>query len=52
MILGLDISTSKIGYSIIDKDNKLITCSFKKFKPLALEDRAELFYTFLLEMIS
>ena len=50
MILGLDISTSKIGYSIIDKDNKLIACSFKKFKPLALEDRAELFYTFLLEI--
>ena len=47
MILGLDISTSKIGYSIIDKDNNLVTCHFMKLKTLALEERAEIFYEFL-----
>ena len=30
MILGLDISTSKIGYSIIDKDNKLTNYFMEK----------------------
>ena len=47
MILGLDISTSKIGYSIIDKDNNLVACHFMKLKTLALEERAEIFYEFL-----
>ena len=32
MILGLDVSSSKIGYSIIDKNKKLVMCEFKKFK--------------------
>ena len=48
MILGLDLSTSKIGYSIIDNNKKLIECDVMKLKPLALEDRAEIFYNFLL----
>ena len=47
MILGLDISTSKIGYSIIDKDSNLVVCHFMKLKTLALEERAEIFYEFL-----
>jgi len=48
MILGLDLSTSKIGYSIIDNKKKLIVCDVIKLKPLPLEDRAEIFYNFLL----
>jgi Holliday junction resolvasome RuvABC endonuclease subunit len=47
MILGLDISTSKIGYCIMDKDKKIIANEFMKLKPLQLEDRAEIFYDFL-----
>ena len=50
MILGLDISTSKIGYSIIDKDNNLIACQFMKLKTLALEERAEIFYELLCDI--
>ena len=47
MILGLDVSTSKIGYCILDYDKNLIAHDVMKFKPLALEDRAEIFYQFL-----
>lgn len=47
MILGLDVSTSKIGYCVLDYDKNLITHNVMKFKPLALEDRAEIFYQFL-----
>ena len=47
MILGLDISTSKIGYCILDKNKKIIANEFMKLKPLQLEDRAEIFYEFL-----
>ena len=47
MILGLDVSTSKIGYCILDYDQKLIVHDVMKFKPLQLEDRAEIFYQFL-----
>ncbi len=47
MILGLDISTSKIGYCILDNKEKIITNEFMKLKPLQLEDRAEIFYKFL-----
>ena len=47
MILGLDISTSKIGYCIIDNNEKIIANEFIKLKPLQLEDRAEIFYDFL-----
>ena len=50
MILGLDISTSKIGYCILDKDKKIITNEFMKLKPLQLEDRAEIFYEFLKDL--
>ena len=48
MILGLDVSSSKIGYSIIDKDKKLVMCEFKKFKSsVSLETRALEFYEIL-----
>ena len=47
MILGLDISTSKIGYCILDNNKKIIVNEFMKLKPLQLEDRAEIFYEFL-----
>ena len=50
MILGLDISTSKIGYSIIDYNMSLIECQVIKLKPLPLEDRAEIFYAILKEV--
>ena len=50
MILGLDLSTSKIGYSIIDNKKKLIVCDVMKLKPLALEDRAEIFYLFMITL--
>ena len=50
MILGLDVSTSKIGYSIIDNKKKLIVCDVMKLKPLALEDRAEIFYLFTITL--
>jgi|TARA_B100000282_G_scaffold111317_1_gene78870 Holliday junction resolvasome RuvABC endonuclease subunit len=50
MILGLDISTSRIGYSIIDYNKKLIIHNVIKFKPLQLEDRAEIFYQFLTDI--
>ena len=48
MILGLDISTSKIGYCVLDENKKIIANEFMKLKPLQLEDRAEIFYNFLL----
>ena len=47
MILGLDISTSKIGYCVLNKNKKIITNKFMKLKPLQLEDRAEIFYELL-----
>ena len=48
MILGLDVSSSKIGYSIIDQNENLIECKFKKFKTKEeLENRALEFYAIL-----
>ena len=53
MILGLDVSSSKIGYSIIDKNKKLVLCKFKKFKTKdSLEDRALQFLVILKEIKS
>ena len=43
MILGLDISTSKVGYAVIDNDESLIECGVKKYKTnMELEHRAHL----------
>ena len=51
MILGLDVSSSKIGYSIIDQDKKLLMCEFKKFKTsTSLETRALEFHSTLLDL--
>jgi hypothetical protein len=48
MILGLDISTSRIGYSIIDHDENLINCGEIKLSPKdSLEIRADLFYSII-----
>jgi len=42
MILGLDVSTSRIGWAIIDKDGEYIDSDFFKTKPKTpLEERAE-----------
>ena len=50
MILGLDVSTSKIGYCILNEKKELIENEFMKLKPLPLEDRAEIFYNFLISI--
>jgi len=43
-ILGLDISTSKIGYSILNEKQQLIECGVWKYKPdMPLENKAKLF---------
>ena len=48
MILGLDISTSRIGYSIIDHDENLIDYGEIKLNPKdSLEIRADLFYSIM-----
>ena len=42
--LGLDISTSKIGFSIIDDNRSLIECGVWKYKPdTPLEEKTQLF---------
>ena len=44
MILGIDISTSKIGYSVIDYSTNLIECQLIKLNSSdSLETRADLF---------
>ena len=50
MILGLDVSTSKIGYCILNEKKELIENEFMKLKPLPLEDRAEIFYLFMITL--
>lgn len=44
MILGIDVSTSKIGYCVIDEDQNLIEVNFRKLKEETLEDRAYEFF--------
>lgn len=44
MILGLDVSTSKIGYCVVDEKQELLLYGFVKFKKEPLEERA---FTFL-----
>ena len=44
MILGIDVSTSKIGYCVIDDKQKLIEVNFKKLKEETLEDKAYQFF--------
>jgi len=48
MILGIDISTSKIGYSVIDYSTNLIECQLIKLKSSdSLETRADLFFSII-----
>jgi RNase H-fold protein (predicted Holliday junction resolvase) len=44
MILGLDVSSSKIGIAVLDLDKKIVSTDLLKFKPeTPLEERAKLF---------
>ena len=43
MILGIDVSTSKIGYCVVDTQQNLKEVNFLKFKDGTLEDRAQQF---------
>lgn len=52
MILGLDISTSKIGYAIIDNDEALKEYQVLKFKSdVDLEKRAKIFEEKILNLM-
>jgi len=44
MILGIDVSTSKIGYCVIDDNQKLLEVHFKKLKENTLEEKASAFF--------
>jgi Holliday junction resolvasome RuvABC endonuclease subunit len=44
MILGIDVSTSKIGYCVIDEQQNLVEVKFIKFKDGTLEERAMKFF--------
>lgn len=51
MILGLDVSTSKIGYCVIDDNQNLLLFGFIKFKKEPFEERAWDFFTNTLKEI-
>ena len=44
MILGIDVSTSKIGYCVLDDKQNLLEVCFKKMKEETLEERASDFF--------
>ena len=44
MILGIDVSTSKIGYCVVDDNKKLLEVRFKKLKENTLEEKASSFF--------
>ena len=44
MILGIDVSTSKIGYCVVDPQQNLIEVNFKNLKEDTLEDKAYEFF--------
>jgi Holliday junction resolvasome RuvABC endonuclease subunit len=51
MILGLDVSSSKIGIAILDFDKKIVSTDLIKFKPeTPLEERAKLFENKLVKL--
>ena len=51
MILGLDVSSSKIGFAILDYDKKIVSTDLIKFKPeTPLEERAKLFENKLVKL--
>jgi len=51
MILGLDVSTSKIGIAVMDYDKKIVSTDLIKFKTeTSLEERAKLFENKLIKL--
>jgi len=51
MILGLDVSTSKIGIAVLDYDKKIVSTDLIKFKTeTSLEERAKLFENKLIKL--
>jgi Holliday junction resolvasome RuvABC endonuclease subunit len=44
MILGIDVSTSKIGYCVVDDNKNLLEVNFKKLKEGTLEEKASVFF--------
>ena len=44
MILGIDVSTSKIGYCVVDPQQNLKEVNFVKFKDGSLEERGMKFF--------
>lgn len=51
MILGLDVSTSKIGIAVLDYDKKIVSTDLIKFKTeTSLEERAKLFENKLVKL--
>lgn len=51
MILGLDVSTSKIGIAVMDYDKKIVSSDLIKFKTeTSLEERAKLFENKLIKL--
>ena len=44
MILGIDVSTSKIGYCVVDDQQNLLEVHFKKLKEETLEQKAWSFF--------
>lgn len=44
MILGIDVSTSKIGYCVLDDEQNLLEVQFKKLKQDTLEQKASEFF--------
>ena len=44
MILGIDVSTSKIGYCVLDENQNLLEVHFKKLKQDTLEQKASDFF--------
>ena len=53
MILGLDVSTTRIGWAVIDEEQNLIDSSFYKAdKDMTLEQRAADFRANVLDPLS
>lgn len=51
VVLGLDVSTSKIGIAVLDYDKKIVSTDLIKFKSeTSLEERAKLFENKILKL--
>ncbi len=51
MILGLDVSSSKIGIAVLDYNKKIVSTDLIKFKPeTSLEERAKMFENKLVKL--